>query len=131
LNKGAYIVYQSSDDADIILLANGSEVATLLEATPTLEQKHKLRVRVVSVPSEGIFRAQDKHYQHSILPNDIPVFGLTAGLPVTLESLIKDNGRIFGMTHFGYSAPYPILDEKFGYTAENVVNQVIDLLDTL
>ncbi len=131
LNKGAYIVYQSSDDADIILLANGSEVATLIDATPTLEQKHKLRVRVVSVPSEGIFKAQDKHYQHSILPNDVPVFGLTAGLPVTLESLIKDNGRIFGMTHFGYSAPYPILDEKFGYTVENVVKQVIDLLNNL
>lgn len=131
LNKGAYIVYQSSDDADIILLANGSEVATLLEATPTLESKHKLRVRVVSVPSEGIFRAQDKHYQHSVLPSDVPVFGLTAGLPVTLESLIKDNGRVFGMTHFGYSAPYPVLDEKFGYTAENVVTQVMDLLNSL
>lgn len=128
LNKGAYIVYETSDDADIILLANGSEVATLLEATPILEQKHHLRVRVVSVPSEGVFRAQDKQYQRNLLPIDVPIFGLTAGLPVTLEGLIRDNGRVFGMTHFGYSAPYPVLDEKFGYTAENVVNLALELL---
>nr|MBP9054940.1 transketolase [Saprospiraceae bacterium] len=131
LSKGAYTVYETSDDADIILLANGSEVATLIEAAPVLEQKHKLRVRVVSVPSEGVFRAQDKHYQHSILPKDVPVFGLTAGLPVTLEGLIRDNGRVFGLSHFGYSAPYPVLDVKFGFTAENVVNQVIELLKTV
>jgi transketolase len=128
LAKGGYIVYETSDDADVILLANGSEVATLLEATPVLEQKHKLRVRVVSIPSEGLFRAQDVHYQHNTLPKDVPVFGLTAGLPVTLESLIKDNGKVFGMTHFGFSAPYPVLDEKFGYTAENVINQVLEML---
>jgi len=131
LSKGAYTVYETSDDADIILLANGSEVATLIEAAPVLEQKHKLRVRVVSVPSEGVFRAQDKHYQHSILPKDVPVFGLTAGLPVTLEGLIRDNGCVFGLSHFGYSAPYPVLDVKFGFTAENVVNQVIELLKTV
>ncbi len=128
LNKGAYIVYETSDDADIILLANGSEVATLLEAAPILENQHKLRVRVVSVPSEGIFRCEEKRYQQSILPDDVPVFGLTAGLPVTLDGLIRDNGRVFGMTHFGYSAPYTVLDEKFGYTAENVINQVLELL---
>ena len=130
LMKGGYIVYQTSDDADVVLLANGSEVATLVEAAPVLESKHKMRVRVVSIPSEGVFRAQDKHYQHNILPNDLPIFGLTAGLPVTLEGLIKDNGIVFGLTHFGYSAPYPVLDEKFGFTAENVVNQVVELMKT-
>lgn len=128
LKKGGYIVYQTSDDADVILLANGSEVATLVEAAPFLESKYKLRVRVVSIPSEGVFRAQDKHYQHNILPNDLPIFGLTAGLPVTLEGLIKDNGVVFGLSHFGYSAPYPVLDKEFGFTAENVVNQVVELM---
>ena len=128
VKKGAYVVYATSDDCDITLLANGSEVATLIEAAPMLEQIQRLRVRVVSVPSEGIFRNQPAHYQHSVLPDDVPVFGLTAGLPVTLEGLIKDNGVVFGMTHFGYSAPYPVLDEKFGFTAGNVVEQVKKLL---
>ncbi|MEY3420436.1 MAG: hypothetical protein RIR48_721 [Bacteroidota bacterium] len=128
IKKGAYVVYATSDDCDITLLANGSEVATLIEAAPILEHIQRLRVRVVSVPSEGIFRTQPEKYQHSVLPDDVPVFGLTAGLPVTLEGLIKDNGMVFGMTHFGYSAPYPVLDEKFGFTAENVVEQVKKLL---
>ncbi len=131
LNKGAYIVYETSDDADIILLANGSEVATLIDAAPILEKNYKLRVRVVSVPSEGVFRSQETRYQHSVLPDYTPVFGLTAGLPVTLEGLIRDNGKVFGMTHFGYSAPYTVLDDKFGYTTENVVNQVMKLLKGL
>lgn len=128
IKKGAYVVYATSDDCDITLVANGSEVATLIEAAPLLEQIQRLRVRVVSVPSEGVFRTQPAHYQHSVLPDDAPVFGLTAGLPVTLEGLIKDNGMVFGMTHFGYSAPYPVLDEKFGFTAQNVVEQVKNLL---
>ena len=127
LSKGAYIVFQDSEDPDVILLANGSEVATLVEAAPLLEKKN-LRVRVVSVPSEGLFREQSGTYRHSVLPAYVPVFGLTAGLPVTLEGLIRDNGRVFGMTHFGYSAPYTVLDEKFGYTAENVVKEVLQLL---
>lgn len=127
LTKGAYIVYQNSEDADVILLGNGSEVATLIEAVPMLERKN-LRVRVVSVPSEGLFRSQSPTYRHAVLPAYVPVFGLTAGLPCTLEGLIKDNGQVFGMTHFGYSAPYQVLDEKFGYTAENVFNEVMKLL---
>ena len=128
LAKGAYIAFQDSEDPDVILVANGSEVATLVEAAPLLEKKN-LRVRVVSVPSEGLFREQSKSYQHTILPSYVPVFGLTAGLPATLEGLVRDNGKVFGMTHFGYSAPYTVLDEKFGYTAENVVEQVMQLLD--
>ena len=128
LSLGAYTVYENSDDADVILLANGSEVATLIEAAPILESKN-LRVRVVSVPSEGVYRDQSDDYRHKILPAYVPIFGLTAGLPVTLEGLIKDNGRVFGLTHFGYSAPYTVLDKEFGYTAENVVDQVMQLLE--
>ena len=128
LYKGAYIVYETSDDADVILLANGSEVSVLVDAAQIIENKTHFRVRVVSVPSEGIFRQQTKHYQHSVLPDGIPVFGLTAGLPVTLEGLIRDNGKVFGMTHFGYSAPYTVLDEKFGFTSEHVVKEVMELI---
>lgn len=129
LTKGAYLVHNTSDQPDIILIANGSEVATLVEATPILESEYKLKVNIVSVPSEGIFRTQSKDYQDTILTPGVPVFGLTAGLPVTLESLVKDNGAVFGMTHFGYSAPYTVLDEKFGYTSKNVVSQVLQLLN--
>lgn len=128
LLKGAYIVYESKGRPDVILLANGSEVATLIEAAPILEQEHQIKVRVVSVPSEGLFRQQTTLYQEAVLTKDIPVFGLTAGLPTTLEGLIRDHGRVFGLTHFGYSAPYPVLDEKFGFTAANVVKQVLQLL---
>lgn len=79
----------------MILIANGSEVSILVDAAQIIEHKTHYRVRVVSVPSEGLLRQQPKHYQHSILPDGIPVFGLTAGLPVTLEGLIRDNGKVF------------------------------------
>ncbi len=129
LSKGAYVVFATSDDADIVLLGNGSEVSTLIEAAQIIESKSHFRVRVVSVPSEGIFRQQSITYQNSVLPDGVPVLGLTAGLPVTLESLIKDNGKVYGMTHFGYSAPYTVLDEKFGYTAENMVAEALQLIN--
>ncbi len=119
--KGGYIVYESSSEIDIILIANGSEVSTLMEAAQTLSSK--MGVRVVSVPSEGVFRNQPAAYQEEVLPEGVKKFGLTAGLPVTLRGLVGD-GLIHGMTHFGYSAPYTVLDEKFGYTADNVVSLV-------
>ena len=121
--RGAYIVAGSDERFDVILLASGSEVATL-EAGAELLRKDHLRVRIVSVPSEGLFRRQSKEYQEHILPRGAKIFGLTAGLPVTLESLVGSNGRVFGLEHFGHSAPFKVLDEKFGFTAENVYAQV-------
>lgn len=128
VHRGAYIVYDTGHSPDIVLLANGSEVATLMAATPVLVENHGLNVRVVSVASEGLFREQSVSYQEEVLPRYVKKFGLTAGLPVTLESLVGDNGSVFGMTHFGYSAPYTVLDQKFGFTSENVVSQVLELL---
>jgi transketolase len=126
--KGAYIVKDPEVKPDIILLANGSEVSTLMEAANLLENDKGLNVRVVSVPSEGLFRLQDPYYQALVIPEDIPVFGLTAGLPVTLQELVGCKGKVMGLDHFGFSAPYQVLDEKFGFTAENVVKQVIEFL---
>jgi len=126
--KGAYIVSDSSGIPDIVLLASGSEVSTLIEGAELLKERKKLSVRIVSVPSEGLFRRQDRAYQDSVLPAGIPRFGLTAGLPVNLAGLVGENGRIWGLDHFGYSAPYKVLDEKFGFTAENVYRQVTELL---
>jgi transketolase len=121
--KGAYIVYKPATKADIILVANGSEVATLIEAVPFLKEKG-IEAQVVSAPSEGLFFNQDESYRNEVIPASTPVFGLTAGLPSTLQRLAGANGKVFGLDHFGYSAPYKVLDKEFGFTAENVVNQV-------
>ena len=125
--KGAYIVAGSDENPDVILVASGSEVSTLLAGTELL-RKDGIKVRVVSVPSEGLFRSQCKEYQESILPKNAKIFGMTAGLPVTLEGLVGANGKVFGMESFGFSAPYKVLDEKLGFTAENVYNQVKAML---
>ena len=121
--KGAYVVAGSDSDFDIILLADGSEVSTLVAGAELL-RKDGIKIRIVSAPSEGLFRSQSKEYQESVLPKNAKIFGMTAGLPVTLEGLVGANGKVFGMPSFGFSAPYKVLDEKLGYTAENVYNQV-------
>lgn len=124
--NGAYIVADCIGRPDVILIANGSEVSTIYKAS--IELNKLCKVRVVSVPSEGLFRSTEPEYQHSILPVDVPVFGLTAGLSVTLEGLVGNNGKVWGLNHFGYSAPYTVLDEKFGFTPANVVKQVKELI---
>jgi transketolase len=124
---GAYIVQDCEGSPDIILIASGSEVATLVEGAHLL-RKDNLKVRIVSAPSDGLFRNQSETYRKSILPDNVPVFGLTAGLSVTLQGLVGPGGAVWGMNSFGYSAPYKVLDEKFGFTAENVYRQVKDYL---
>lgn len=124
--RGAYVVMKD-DDPDVILVANGSEVSTLVAAAPLLKEAG-IRVQIVSAPSEGLFFNQPESYREQVIPLDKPVFGLTAGLPSTLYRLVGRNGVVFGLDHFGYSAPYQVLDEKFGFTAENVCVQVKALL---
>ncbi|ULB33276.1 MULTISPECIES: transketolase family protein [Proteiniphilum] len=125
-NRGAYIV-EDEADYDVILLASGSEVSTLVEGAELL-RADGVKVRIVSVPSEGLFRSQSPEYQESVLPRGKKKFGLTAGLPVTLEGLVGSDGSVWGMRSFGFSAPYTVLDEKLGYTGENVYLQVKKLL---
>ncbi|MBQ6161151.1 MAG: transketolase [Prevotella sp.] len=126
--RGAYIVSGSDDDFDVILLASGSEVSTLVAGAELL-RADGVKVRIVSAPSEGLFRRQSADYQESVLPKGAKVFGLTAGLPVTLEGLVGANGKVYGMQSFGFSAPYKVLDEKLGFTAENVYKQVKEILN--
>ena len=121
--KGAYIVAGSDENPDVILVASGSEVSTLV-AGAALLREDGMKVCIVSCPSEGLFRSQAKEYQQSILPCGAKIFGLTAGLPVNLEGLVGCNGKVFGLESFGFSAPYKVLDEKLGFTAQNVYNQV-------
>ncbi len=122
LKKGAYVV-KAEANADVVLLANGSEVATLLEAVPLLEADG-IKCQVVSAPSEGLFKNQDAAYQSSVIPAGVPVFGLTAGIPSTLLGLVGANGTVFGLDHFGYSAPYTVLDDKFGFNGPAVMSEV-------
>ena len=124
--KGAYVVIKD-ENPDVVLVANGSEVSTLAEAAPLLNQAG-IKVKVVSAPSEGLFFNQSKEYQESVIPSNLPVFGLTAGLPSTLARLVGKNGVVWGLEHFGHSAPYQVLDEKLGFTTENVLKQVKALL---
>lgn len=125
--KGAYIVTGSDEHPDIVLVASGSEVATLAASTELL-RKDGIKVRVVSAPSEGLFRSQTPEYQEKIIPFGAKVFGLTAGLPVTLEGLVGIRGKVWGLESFGFSAPYKVLDEKLGFTVENVYKQVKSML---
>lgn len=124
--KGAYIV-ESDENPDVIMVASGSEVATLVEGAALL-RADGVKVRIVSVPSEGLFRNQSKEYQESVIPTGSKIFGLTAGLPVNLEGLVGANGKVWGLESFGFSAPYKVLDEKLGFTGQNVYNQVKELL---
>ncbi len=127
VERGGYIVAESDTDPDVVLVADGSEVSTLVEGARLL-RADGMKVRVVSVPSEGLFRRQDYGYQQSVLPAGTPKFGLTAGLPVNLLGLVGTHGRIWGLDTFGFSAPYKVLEEKLGFTPENVYRQVKDMM---
>jgi transketolase len=120
--RGAYIV-ESDPNPDVVLIASGSEVATLVEGAALL-RADGVKVRIVSVPSEGLFNSQSKEYRESVIPPQSKVFGLTAGLPVNLQGLAGANGKVWGLESFGFSAPYKVLDEKLGFTAANVYKQV-------
>ncbi len=125
--KGGYTVVPQ-DDPEVVLVADGSEVSTLVSAAELLN-KDGVRYRIVSVPSEGLFRNQSIEYQHRVLPAGVKKFGLTAGLPVNLQGLVGSHGRVMGVGSFGYSAPYKVLDEKFGFNKEYVYNQIKKYLE--
>jgi len=125
--KGGYLV-KEVENPDVVLIANGSEVATLVAAAEILESENGLKINIASIISEGLFRLQSKDYQNSVIPKNKPLFGLTAGLPVNLEGLVGDNGKVFGLDHFGYSAPATVLDDKFGFTGEKVSKEVLEYL---
>lgn len=119
--KGAYIIYK--DDApDVVLVGNGSEVGTLLAAAALLKERG-VKTQIASAPSIGVFMNQDKAYRDQVIPSNLKAFGLTAGLPSTLMRLIP-NGKVYGLDHFGASAPYGVLDEKFGFTPENIASEI-------
>ncbi len=122
--RGAYTVFETAKTPDIVCIANGSEVATLVDAARKLSDSGRLSLRVVSVISEGLFHDQPIDYQETVIPFGVPVFGLTAGLPVTLRDVAGLFGVVHGMERFGASAPFPVLEGKFGFTPDAVVPQI-------
>ena len=126
VSKGAYVVMDAAKPA-AVLIASGSEVSTLVEGAELLAEEG-LAVRVVSAPSEGLFRDQPRSYQETVLPAGLPRYGMTSGLPVNLQGLVGEKGMIHGLDHFGYSAPYKVLDEKFGYNGKTVAAEVKKML---
>lgn len=124
--RGAYIINED-ENPDVTLLGSGSEVSTLVDGAALL-RADGVKVRIVSIPSDGLFHCQSKEYQDSILTPGSKIFALTAGLPFCMENLVGPNGKVWGMNSFGYSAPFKVLDEKLGFTAQNVYNQVKELL---
>jgi len=129
--KGAYIVVNSKNLPDLILVASGSEVATLVAASEIIKTQKGLDIQIVSAISEGLFRDQDPAYQREVLPSNIPTIGLTAGLPVTLAGLVGTKGMVIGLESFGFSAPYTVLDEKLGFTPEKVAEKAITFMEKL
>ena len=119
---GGYIV-KKADNPEITLVANGSEVALLCHAAEELA-KDGIQAQVVSVPSIGLFMRQPAEYREKVIPSGIKTLGLTAGLPAALAPLMHGDHEIFGLKRFGASAPYKVLDEKFGYTLPNILNKI-------
>ena len=125
--KGAYILMKD-ETPDVVLVANGSEVSTLVGAVNILHDKG-VRVQIVSAPSIGLFLEQPLSYRNAVIPPGLPVFGLTAGLPSTLFPLVGSEGKVYGLDHFGYSAPYKVLDEKLGFTSDNIAREIIEFVE--
>ena len=120
--RGGYILYKD-ENPEIVLVGNGSEVSTLVEAAQLLKAERDLRVQIVSIPSIGLFKNQPVEYQNETIPPQLPTFGLTSGLPSTLRSVVN-GGDVFGLDHFGASAPYKVLDEKFGFSPQNIAIEI-------
>ena len=123
---GGYVVVDTPDPK-AVLIATGSEVATLVEGAELLAAEG-IGVRVVSVPSEGLLRDRSEEYFEQLIPASLPRYGMTSGLSINLRGLVGDKGTIHGFDHFGYSAPYKVLDEKFGYNGRTVYEEVKAML---
>lgn len=130
--KGAYILLREEGGAppDLILLASGSEVALVLAAGKVLN-KEGIRVRVVSIMSFELFRAQSSAYREEILPSPVTKrLAVEAALPMGWECFAGAAGMVMGITTFGSSAPGEVLMEKYGFTVANVIRRARELLAT-
>ncbi|HHC24594.1 MAG TPA: transketolase [Desulfobacterales bacterium] len=126
--NGAYVLADSNDKPDIILIATGSEVHVALEAGCMLAEKN-ISARVVSMPSWDLFEKTSQEYKDSVLLPDVSArLAIEAALPLGWERYVGSSDAIIGMTDFGASAPGGVLLEKFGFTPENVVQKAMTLV---
>lgn len=129
LARGGYILWQSGDKPDLIIIATGSEVSLALAAAPKMADRGTA-VRVVSLPSWELFAAQPEDYRREVLPPDIRArLAIEAGVKLGWERYVGLDGAIIGMDGFGASAPGPKLFEKFGFTADEVVRVAENLIE--
>ncbi|NOY70573.1 MAG: transketolase [Deltaproteobacteria bacterium] len=125
--NGAYVLADCGGTPDIILIGTGAETHQAIEAREILSQK-EISARVVSMPSWELFEAMPRTYRDEVLPLKIPAIAIEAGIPMGWERYVGENGTMIGMTGFGASAPGNVVLEKFGFTAENMVNTALKLL---
>jgi transketolase len=126
LEKGAYVL-KDFGDPEVILMASGSEVHLILEAAKQLSAEG-LGVRVVSFPSWELFEAQDEAYRESVLPAALQErLAVEAGATLGWERYASS---VFGIDHYGASAPYQVIFERFGFTVQNIVSRAKGLLET-
>lgn len=128
LEKGAYILADTSRTPDLILIGTGSEVHICLEASEKLAEQN-IHARVVSMPSWELFDQMPKTYQDAVLPPSVTRrIAVEAGIPMGWERYIGAEGKMIGMHRYGASAPGPVMMEKFGFTADNIVRAAKALL---
>jgi len=129
VERGAYVLKEADKGKpEVILIGSGSEVPLALEAGAALEDKG-IAVRVVSMPSWELFDQQPEDYRNQVLPPGVTNrVAIEAGATQGWHRYVGSKGEVIGLDHFGASAPYKILYEKFGITAEKVVEKALSLL---
>jgi len=128
IKKGAYTVIDTDNPA-LILIANGAEVVTCIEAAEIIKKERNINTRVISAISEGIFKEQSQEYKSELIPFGVPTLAFTAGLPINFKDMVGPLGKVIGLERFGASAPFKVLEEKFGYTTEALVKRTLEYLD--
>ncbi|MFF0675087.1 transketolase [Staphylococcus xylosus] len=124
VRKGAYVVFESDKEPEFLLLATGSEVNLALEAAKDLEAQGK-GVRVVSMPNWNAFDQQTAEYKESVLPSSITKrVAIEMASPLGWHKYVGTEGKVIGIDGFGASAPGDLVVEKYGFTKENVLNQI-------
>jgi transketolase len=124
--KGAYVL-ADADDPQVVMIATGSEVSLAMDAKAALAEEG-IAARVVSMPSWELFDAQSVEYQDAVLPADVPKLAIETGSTLAWSRYVGRNGAVIGLDHYGASAPAKILFERFGFTIENVVAKVKELI---
>ncbi|WP_368868438.1 transketolase [Staphylococcus epidermidis] len=127
VRKGAYIVFETEQQLEYLLLASGSEVNLAVEAAKELEQQGK-GVRVISMPNWYAFEQQSSEYKESILPSDVTKrIAIEMASPLSWHKYVGIEGKVIGINSFGASAPGDLVVEKYGFTKENILKQVRSL----